>query len=165
MDQNRGNGAVNATTFNGDKAPVTYVVGPGSNLNSWREQQIDGSSLLADDNGGTIRVLLRHHGSREVRNVSFEVYMENDANNFGQATRFGSTRSTYGGEWNYRLGSGTTNDRYDVGNFADWFWLRNYRSGAAFGGVDAPAENAANRYKFWVLLPPNVTATVILYDR
>jgi hypothetical protein len=159
------NGAVNATTFNGEKAPATYTVGPGSNLNSWRELLIDTSALLGDANGGRIKVLLRNHSSREVRMVSYEFYAENDANNFGQALRYGTTVSSYAVERNFRLGSGTNNDRYDIASRFDWFWIRNYRSGLAFGGVDTVAENAGNRYRFWILVPPNITATVVVYDR
>jgi hypothetical protein len=162
------NGTVSATTFtgtfNGEKPPQTFVV-PQGNLNSWRELQIDTTALLGDADGGRIKVLLRHHAAREVRINTFEFYAENDTANFGQATRYGWSIDSYGNQRAFRLGSGTNNDRYDIAESWGWIWIRNYRSGEAFGGVSTVAENAANRYRFWILVPPQLTATVIVYDR
>jgi hypothetical protein len=157
------NGAVSATSFNGEKTPVTYTIAGNTAL--WRDVQIDGTALLGDADGGKVRILLRHVTAREVRTVTYEFYAENDSANFGQATRYGWSISSYGAQRAFRLGSGTNNDRYDIAYDWDWFWLRNYRSGLVSGGVDSPAENAANRYKFWFMVPPNITATIILYDR
>lgn len=158
------NGPVNAATFNGEKAPQTFTI-PQGNLNSWRELQMDATSLLGDADGGRMKIIVRNHSTKEVRTLSYEFYAENDGDNFGQPLRYGWTVSSYGGERGFKLGSGTTDWRTDIASDWSWYWIRNYRSGAAFGGVDAPAENAANRYKFWILVPPNITITVILYDR
>lgn len=151
-------------TFNGEKPPQTYVV-PAGNINSWRELQIDTTALLGDADGGRIKLLLRHNSAKEVRMNTFEFYAENNTDNFGQSTRYGWSIDSYGNQRAFRLGSGTFNDRYDIAETWQWIWIRNYRSGSAFGGVDTVAENEANRYKFWVLVPPQITATVIVYDR
>lgn len=162
------NGTVSATTFtgtfNGENPPQTYVVPPG-NINSWRELQIDATALLGDVDGGHIKVIVRHHGLKEVRINTYEFIAENDTDNFGQATRYGWSIDSYGNQRGFRLGSGTFNDRYDIVESWQWIWIRNYRSGAAFGGVDTVAEDQANRYKFWILVPPQISATVIVYDR
>ncbi len=155
---------ITANTVNGEKPPVTYTI-PAGNLTLWRDVQIDTTALLGDADGGRIKVLLRHHQAREVRTLSYEFYAENDSANFGQATRYGWTISSHGTDRSFRLGSGTTNDRNDIAEGWGWFWIRNYRSGVAFGGNDQVAENAANRYKFWFMVPPQVSATVIIYDR
>ena len=160
------NGTVSATaftgTFNGEKPHQTCVVGPGANLNTWRELSMDTAALLGDTNGGRIKVLLRDHGGKIVRTVSYEFYAGNDTDNFGQASRQFMTVSSFGTQRYFGLGN---TDRNDIGADYDWFWIRNYRSGIAFGGNDFPAENSANRYKFWILVRPNITATVIVYDR
>jgi len=155
---------ITANTVNGEKPPVTYTI-PAGNLTLWRDVQIDTTALLGDADGGRIKVLLRHHQAREVRTLSYEFYAENDSANFGQATRYGWTISSHGTDRSFRLGSGTNNDRNDIAEGWGWFWIRNYRSGVAFGGNDQVAENAANRYKFWFMVPPQVSATVIIYDR
>lgn len=161
------NGPVSATaftgTFNGEKPPQSYTV--AGNTGQWRDVLVDGAALLGDADGGRIKILLRNVASREVRTLSYEFYCENDSDNFGQATRYGWSVSSYGGQRAFRLGSGTFNDRYDIAADWDWYWLRNYRTGAAVGGVDGPAFGPADRYKFYMTVPPNITATVILYDR
>jgi len=150
-------------TFNGEKAPLTASIAGNTGL--WRDVAIDCTALLGDADGGKFRVFLRNHASREVRTVTYEFYAENDSAHFAQATRYGWSINSYGAERAFRLGSGTNNDRYDIAAEWNWFWLRNYRTGAAVGGVDGPAENAANRYRFWLVVPPNITATIIVYDR
>lgn len=160
------NGTVSATTFsgtfNGEKPPQTYTVGPGSNLNSWRELPIDTAALLGDADGGRIKVLLRNHYDKIVRTASYEFYAENDTDNFGLANRQFMSLSSYGTPRYFRLG---TTDTGDIASDYNWFWIRNYRSGIAFGGNDSPPENFANRYKFWILVAPWITATVIVYDQ
>jgi len=160
------NGTVSATTFtgtfNGEKPPQTYVVGPGAGLNTWRELSMDTAALLGDTDGGRIRVLLRHHGEKIVRAATYEFYAENDTDNFGQASRQFISVSSFGTQRYFGLGN---TDKSEIAVDWEWFWIRNYRSGLAFGGNDFPAENSANRYKFWILVRPNVTATVIVYDR
>lgn len=161
------NGTISATaftgTFNGEQPPQTYTV--AGNTAVWRDVLVDGTALLGDADGGRIKILLRNVSTKEVRTVSYEFYCENDTDNFGQATRYGWSVSSYGGQRAFRLGSGTLNDRYDIASDWDWFWLRNYRSGQAAGGVDGAAFGAADRYKFYMLVPPTIAATVILYDR
>ncbi|MBI1842613.1 MAG: hypothetical protein HYR88_17380 [Verrucomicrobia bacterium] len=154
--------SITANTINGEKPPQTYTVGPGANLNTWRELQMDTTALLGDADGGRIKVLLRDHGGKIVRTVSYEFYAENDTDNFGLAYRQFMTVSSFGTQRYFRLG---TTDASDIGADYDWFWIRNYRSGIAFGGNDFPPESGANRYKFWILVRPNITATVIVYDR
>ena len=161
------NGAVTATSFagsvNGEKPPFTTNI--AGNVALWRDVQVDATTLLGDADGGKIRVLLRNHATEEVRTISFEFYAENNTDNFINTTRYGFTIDSGGYQRGFRLGSGTTLDRYDVATAWDWLWVRNYRSGEAIGGVSQPAETAANRYKFWFMVPPTVSATIILYDR
>lgn len=160
-------GTVSATTFtgtfNGEKPPQTYTVGAGGNLNSWRDVLIDATALFNDADGGRIKVLMRNHSDKSVRIWVWDFFAETDLENFGQARRWGVTARNDGAESYFELG---TTGRYDIAAIGNWFWLRNYRTGAAFGGVDGPAFTAAaDRYKFWFVVPPNMTATVILYDR
>ena len=159
------NGTVSATTFtgtfNGEKAPTTHIIGP-ANLNLWRELAIDTAALLGDTDGGRIRVLLRDHGGKIVRAATYEFYAENDTDNFGVTGRQFISVSSFGTQRYFRLG---TTDAGDIASDWNWFWLRNYRSGVAFGGNDSPPENFANRYRFWLLVAPNISATVIVYDR
>lgn len=161
------NGTVSATTFtgtfNGEKAPQTYTV--AGNTGVWRDVLVDGTALLGDADGGRIKILLRNVASKEVRTISYEFYAENDTDNFGQATRYGWTVNSYAGQRGFRLGSGNNDWRTDIASDWEWFWLRNYRSGQAAGGVDGPAFGPAERYKFYMLVPPTIAATVILYDR
>jgi len=163
------NGTISATaftgTFNGEKPPQTYTVGAGGNLNSWRDVLIDATALFNDTDGGRIKVLMRNHGDQTVRIWVWDFFAETDAENWNRAggARWGVTAFNNGGENYFILG---TTARYDIAAIGNWFWLRNYRSGQAIGGVDGPAFTAAaDRYKFWMLVPPNMTATVILYDR
>lgn len=162
------NGTVSATTFtgtfNGEKPPQTYTVGPGLNLNSWRDVLIDATALFNDADGGRFKVLMRNHGDLTMRIWNYDFFAETDAENFNRpGVRGGLTVNNVGGETYFILG---TTARYDIHAVGNWFWLRNYRTGLAFGGTDGPAFTAAaDRYKFWFLVPPNMTATVILYDR
>ena len=154
--------SITANTINGEKAPQTYILGPGANLNSWRELPMDVGALLGDTDGGRIKVLLRNHNDKIVRTVSYEFYAENDTDNFGLPYRQFMTLSSFTAQRYFRLG---TTDASDIAADYNWFWIRNYRSGVAFGGNDSPPENFANRYTFWILVAPNITATVIVYDR
>jgi hypothetical protein len=150
-------------TFNGEKPPLTLSI--AGNTAIWRDVLVDATALLGDADGGKFRVLLRHHGAREVRTVTYEFYAENDAANFNQATRYGWSINSYGAQRAFRLGSGTNNDRYDIAYEWDWFWIRNYRSAPTNGNVDGPAFGPAERYKFYLMVPPTITATIIVYDR
>ena len=163
------NGTVSATTFtgtfNGEKPPQTYTVGAGGNLNSWRDVLVDATALFNDTDGGRIKVLMRNHGDQSVRIWVWDFFAETDVENFNRpgGARWGVTAFNNGGENYFILG---TTAKYDIAAIGNWFWLRNYRSGQAIGSVDGPAFTAAaDRYKFWMLVPPNMTATVILYDR
>jgi hypothetical protein len=154
---------ITATSVNGEEPPATYTIQPG-NLTLWRDVLIDTTALLGDADGGRMKIILRHHQAREVRTVSYEFYAENDTQNFGQARRYGWSISSYGEERAFWLGSGDNAFRYDIAANWNWFWIRNYRSGVAFGGADQAAHGPADRYKFWFMVPPQVSATVIVYD-
>ncbi len=162
------NGPVTATTFNGtfngEKPPQTYTIGAGGNLNTWRDVLVDGTANLGDADGGRIKVLIRNHGDGTVRTWTWDFYAENPTDNFARADggRWGMSAFQNGAEAYFVLG---TSARYDIGAIGNWIWIRNYRSGVAIGGVDGPALTGADRYKFWVVVPPNITATIILYDR
>lgn len=157
-------GALIAPAINGEKAPLTVTIPPG-NLTLWRDVLVDATTLLGDADGGRMKIILRNHQAKEVRTVSYEFYAENDADNFGQARRYGWSISSYGEERAFWLGSGDTTYRYDIASNWSWFWLRNYRSGSASGGVDSAANGPADRYKFWFMVPPQISATIIVYDR
>jgi hypothetical protein len=150
-------------TFNGEKPPLTLTI--AGNTAIWRDVLVDATALLGDADGGKFRILLRHHAAREVRTITYEFYAENDSANFAQATRYGWSISSYAEQRGFRLGSGTFNDRYDIAYAWDWFWMRNYRSAPTNGNVDGPAFGSGERYKFYLMVPPNVTATIIVYDR
>ena len=161
-------GTISATnftgTFNGEQPPVSYTIGT-NNLGTWRDVLIDGTALLGDADGGRIKMLIRNHADKTVRVWVWDFYCENDTDNFAQAGRWGMTAFNNGGESYFILGMGNTANRYEIASIGNWAYLRNYRSGLASGGVDASAETFANRYKFWFMLPPNISGTVILFDR
>jgi hypothetical protein len=168
------NGPVSATTFtgtfNGEKPPVTFTVPtslPG-NLASYREVLVDTAALLGDADGGRIKVVLRNHSNRTVRTYSIQFYAEQDSD-FGKTQadgRYFWTINSYNQEYGDQLIGKGGAFRTDVAA-APWSWMfiRNYSTGAATGAGDGPAFDFANRYKFYFLVSPNVTATVTLYDR
>ena len=161
------NGTVSAATFtgtfNGEKAPAVYQIPPG-NLGVWRDVLIDGTALLGDSDGGRIKIILRNHSSKEVRALTYEFYCENDADNFGQPTRYGWTVGSYGQQRGFRLGSGNNDWRTDIASDWDWYWIRNYRS-SNVNATDTVAFGPGERYKFWAMVPPSISATIIVYDR
>jgi len=161
------NGTISAATFsgtfNGEKAPAVYQIPPG-NIGVWRDVLIDGTALLGDSDGGRIKIILRNHSSREVRALTYEFYCENDADNFGQPTRYGWTIGSYGQQRGFRLGSGNNDWRTDIASDWDWYWIRNYRSSNVIGS-DTIAFGPGERYKFWAMVPPSISATIIVYDR
>ena len=149
-------------TFNGEKPPVSYSIS-SANLTQWRDVLIDGTALLGDADGGRIKLLLRNYSDQTVRTWTWDFYCENDTDNFGIPGRWGMAAFQNGAENYFVLG---TTARYDIATLASWFWIRNYRTGLVSGGVDGPAFTAAaDRYKFYFMVPPNIAGTVILFDR
>jgi hypothetical protein len=164
------NGPITAAALNGEDSPFTFTVPsalPG-NLAAYREVLVDTAPWLGDADGGRIKVIVRNHGNRTVRTYSIEFYAEQDSD-YGKPQsegRFFWTVNSYGQEaGDQSLGKGG-GFRTEVAAVPwGWMYIRNYSSNVATGAGDGPAFGFADRFKFYFLVSPNVTATVTLYDR
>lgn len=151
--------AVTAGSINGELPPHIIEVGslgtPGDNSSALIPHDIV-SNYLADADGGTIRLLLRVTNSDEVRMIDEHIYIEQtDKSNGINEGRSGYCRQLGGGEQAFVL---QNNVLYDIiPNPWGWVWIRNYHS--------FPVSPAFSDLRLEVLLVPNLTATVIIYDR
>lgn len=158
---------INATTVNGEQPPITFTVPtvlPG-NLASYRQVQVDCSALLGDADGGRVKFILRDHSVSQVRTYSTEFICEQDTD-FSKPTTGGRRTwsvNSYGQEYAVNIGTTLQTDVFA----APWNWcfVRNYSSNEATGTGNGAATSYADRFKFWFLVGPNVTATIIVYDR
>jgi hypothetical protein len=148
-------------TLNGEDPPLTATTGT-ANVNTLRDVLIDGTTLLGDEDGGRIRVVLRNHGDRSVR--AWEWHFHSDVGNLLGRTDgvAGTMRFDGHGEGFFVLGnSSIRQDMYLVDN---WIGFRNYKYSLT-GGAHGPAFGAPDRYKFYILASPNISFTVTVFDR
>ena len=63
------------------------------------------------------------------------------------------------------LGSTSTKNDHRSPHPWEWIWVRNYKSPEINGGVAGPAFVGGDRYKMYFMVPPQISVTVIIYDR
>ena len=162
------NGTVSATTFtgtfNGEKPPVSYTTGT-ANLDQFRDFVIDGTTLLGDEDGGRIKMVVRNHWDKTVRVWVWDFY--SDVGNLTGRTAAEGTVVSFrldGSESNTIVGQNPPVQR-DLYCINDWMCIRNFRHYILNGGANGPAFGPAEKFKFYVMVNPNISVTVYLYDR
>ena len=154
-------GAFSAATLNGEQPPVKYEINPGRNPN-WNQITIPSAVVqqyLADEEGGTIRLILRVVNTDFVRTIDEHIYIEqtSKSNNVTPGLN-GYTRQEGGGESAFVLQAGAY---YEIIPAPwEWIWIRNYSSPQV-----GPQSTPYGDFTLSVLLGPNLSATVIVYDR
>jgi hypothetical protein len=162
------------TTINKELPPYTFEIG-NRNDNNWHAIQVAGSIIreyLGDEDGGTIKMLLRQNDSDEVRYGFFTVYIEQpDRSNNRRDGLQGFTRQLGGGEWKFNL---NTDDKGDIARAWDWLEVHNFQlKGNRRGlpsGDDGPRFRGNGRppwdeYKLEFDANENICATIVIYDR
>jgi hypothetical protein len=162
-------GNASAASFNGDKQPYVFEVGNKADTTNWYAVQVPSDIIqryLGDANGGTIRISLRVNNSDEVRTITETIYIEQpDKSNNRNAGLHGWTRQGGGGDTGFVL---DTSNRTDVIPHPwDWIWVRNYASPEppGRGGNTGAAWTGDHKYRLEFMTRPNISATVIIYDR
>jgi hypothetical protein len=167
-------GGILAATVNGEKPPYVFEIGTEYDIANWHAVQVPSDiieSYLGDVNGGTIKILWRVNSTGEVRVISETVYIEQQDKSQNKTPGVhGYTRQLGGGDSNFILGTAT---RYEVIPTPwQWMYVRNYpnlpsgQAGSAPAPIDRwPPWTGRDKYKLEFLTPPNVSATVIIYDR
>lgn len=129
-------------------------------LSKWREiTRFNVQEWFGDEDGGRIRVLLINRATKQLRNMTLNVYMDNNVDiNDEPGTRCHIV-DNYGNEFDTNLGRGGKTPMY---RFSDWFYIHNYDH----QNVDGTASAAyTNGYHFEFLCKPDIIATIYLYDQ
>ena len=166
-------GRIKATVINGEKPPYAFEIGNKADTTNWHAVQVPSDiikSYLGDADGGTIKLLFRVNDRDEVRVITETVYIEQpDKSNNKSPGLYGWTRQLGGGDSSFILG---TDAKYEIiPKPWDWMWVRNYptlpsgQSGADTRHAPGNAWTGTDQYKLEFLTPPNVSATVVIYDR
>jgi len=165
-----GNGNVKTSgSINGEEQPFVFEVGNKGDTTNWSAVQIPGDIIqkyLGDADGGTIRINFRVNNSDEVRTITETIYIEQpDKSNNRNSGLHGWTRQLGGGERGFVLDTGNRTDV--IPNPWDWMFVRNYASPdpPGRGGNTGDAWTGADKYKLEFMTRPNISATVIIYDR
>jgi hypothetical protein len=154
-------GAILATSVNGEKPPMIFDVGRKDVLKSWQATNVDIGPLCGDEDGCTIKILLQVLSRDEVRVIEETIYIEqiNKSNNKNPGLN-GWTLQQGGGDVSFVL---NTTKGYDITPHPwDWIYVRNY--GNSLFSPDLP-EGVYTGYTVQFMTIPNVIATVIIYDR
>jgi hypothetical protein len=166
------NGTLKATNIvgriNGDDAPLFFAIGT-NNINLHRQVLVDATTLLADDDGGRIRLLVETQADRKVWAYEFNYYADTDDSVGWQAgpTGYFSMAITLGGtNSNWILGNGAGNmftwAHVDLPNGEVYF--RNCSSDSS-GNLIQPAFTGVDRYKFYVVAAPGTSFKLTIFDR
>lgn len=152
------NGAISATSVNGEKQPMIFELGSKNNTTNWHAKNVDIRSLCGDADGCKIKILFQVVSSDEVRVIEETMYIEqtNKSNNRNPGLH-GWTRQQGGGDTQFVLG---TSRLYDlIPHPWDWIYVRNY------GSPEVGSKTGAySGYNVQFMTRPNVIATVIIYD-
>lgn len=159
-------GSFAASSVNGEQPPYKFDVGDTNNLANWNSYEIPSEIVeqyLADDDGGTIRIILRENTTDQVRIIEEHIYIEQ------QHKSMGAWEGNHG--WNRQLGGV---DREFVLRTAaifeiipvpwDWIYIRNYNT-RGLPGISGTNSGAFSDFSLEVLVVPNIYATIIVYDR
>jgi hypothetical protein len=162
-------GSFNSAMLNGEKPPYKVEVGNVNNTVNFHAVEVPSSiiqSYLGDANGGTIRLMMRVNSSDEVRVIDEMIYMEQPDKTLNASVgTSGVTYQSGGSVSQYILGNGSA---YELcPNPWQWLWMRNYNSRGLPGlpGSNSAPFSGTDKFKFEILTAPNISATVIIYDR
>jgi hypothetical protein len=152
-------GAIKAPSINGEKPPMVFDVGQMGDTQNWYAVNKDIRALCGDADGCTMRFLLRVNNNDEVRTISEHIYIEQpDKSSNREPGLRGWARQEGGGDASFIL---QTANKYDlVPHPWDWIYVRNYSSPEV-----GPASAAFSGYQVQFMTRPNVSVTVIIYDR
>ncbi len=163
-------GDLNVNKVNGEKPPYTFELGDKNNTDFWHQVHIPGSIIedyLGDANGGTVRFLLRVNNTDEVRVIDEQFYIEQpDKSRSATAGLHGWSRQGGGGDKSFILDNGIFYDL--IPGPWEWVFMSNGSRAGRPGlpaGTDGPARTGDDKFTVTFLTRPNVSATVIIYDR
>lgn len=152
-------GAIKATSINGEKLPLVFEVGQKGDTQKWHYVNQDIGPLCGDADGCTMKFLLRENSTDRVRTILEQIYIEQpDKSSNKTPGLYGHARQLGGGDSEFVL---QTANKYEiVPHPFDWIYVRNYQSPEV--GEQSPAFGG---YAVQFMTKPNVSATVIIYDR
>ena len=152
-------GAIKATSINGEKPPLVFEVGQKGDTQKWHYVNQDIGPLCGDADGCTMKFFLRENSTDRVRTILEQIYIEQpDKSSNKTPGLYGHARQLGGGDSEFIL---QTANKYEiVPHPFDWIYVRNYQSPEV--GAQSPAFGG---YAVQFMTKPNVSATVIIYDR
>jgi hypothetical protein len=152
-------GTIRATSVNGEKRPMEFEVGDKNDTQHWHFVNQDIGPLCGDADGCTMKFFLRMNSTDEVKTISEQIYIEQpDKSNNKNPGLHGWTRQLGGGECSFVL---QTQNWYDIVPHPwDWIYVRNMFSKDVGG-----KEERFRGYNVQFMTRPNISATVIIYDR
>ena len=152
-------GAIRANSLNGEKPPMIFEIGSKGDTKKWNAVNQDIGPLCGDADGCTMKFLFRVNSTDEVRVITEHIYIEQPDKSSNKSPGLqGWTRQLAGGEIRFVLQTAKKNDI--VPHPWDWIYVRNYSSREV-----GPESNAFGGYQVQFMTRPNVSATVIIYDR
>lgn len=163
------NGAIKATSINGEKPPLVYVVGHNEDTTNFHSIEVPSEIIknyLGDADGGTIRFIMRIVGNDAVRIIEEQFsYEQPDNSNNGRPGLMGASQAGTT-SFEFTVDTTTKNDLISPLH-VNWLWMRNYNSRNLTGlpGTDSAAFTGVDKYKVEFLTGPNVAAKIIIYDR
>ena len=152
-------GAISATSLNGEKRPLVFEVGQKGDTQKWYFVNQDIGPLCGDADGCTMKFFLRENSTDRVRTISEQIYIEQPGKSSNKSPGLhGHTRQLGGGDTEFVLQTATRNEV--VPHPWDWIYVRNYQSPEV-----GAQSNAFGGYQVQFMTRPNISATVIIYDR
>ena len=164
------NGDLEVDKVNGESPPYLFTMGEETDSLNWHAQTVPGSIIeeyLGDADGGTVRFLVHRINDDLPRSITESIYIEQpEWQNDAVVGLSGTTFQQGGGESFFVLGNGT---RYElIPTPWSWIYMRNYETRGLQGldpGTSGEPFSGADLYKVEFLTVPNITVTVIIYDR
>ena len=151
--------AISANSLNGEKPPMIFKVGRKGDTKKWYSVNQDIGPLCGDADGCKMKFLLRQNSTDKVRVITEQIYIEQpDKSSNKSPGLHGWTRQLGGGDSEFVLQTATKNDI--VPHPWTWIYVRNYSSSEV-----GPESKAFSDYDVQFMTRPNVSATVIIYDR
>jgi hypothetical protein len=162
-----------ANSVNGEKPPYVIQMGDVNDSSLWHSVQVPSDiiqSYLGDADGGTVRLFLRRNGDDLTHAISERMYMEQPIPGKPEGKVAGIRGSTLqqngGGEQYFILNTATGYDL--IANPYGWVYMRNYSTRGLPGlpgGSNTGTWTGADKYRVEFLTVPDVSATIVIYDR
>ncbi len=153
-------GAITAASLNEERPPIVFEVGTlDGSVGNWQAVNKDIKSYCGDADGCTIKLLLRNVQNDHVRTISAQIYMEQPNKTKNKTPGIsGWTRQCGGGYISFILNATHRNEIIPIPG--KWMYIRN------FGDKHVLNHSIATMtgYNVQFLTPPNISATVIIYD-